>query len=279
MDGLDATLNYVLSRRCTGGGYCFFRQDNPDYFCIEEPNAFDTYYALSTLELLRGFSKDEMTQRFLLSKQDPDGAYPLLNYGYFILGGLGLLKTRPQYRPQKYLKDALDLCVRRGELGFLSLEKIHLIASLFKDFRLKVCDDQKRSLVRQVLSMKNKDGGFGKVVSSLDDTSMAMLALKDLDYLIDQGPVTAFVKRCEDPNYGFVDVPGTSLGCIENIHAGVVTADLIGRRPTFLKQAERAVRMCMNDNGGFSRAVGGGISNLENTYFAVHSLSILALGD
>lgn len=269
-------MEYILKRRCTRGGYCFYRMDTPDYFCIEEPNAFDTYYALSALSLLRGDTKDERTKKFLLRKQDPDGSYPNLNFAYFILGGLRLLKARPRYSPVQYLKDTLDLCIRRGDQGYLSLEKIDLIVSLFKDLRLKIGDDQRRALLRQVLSMKNKDGGFGKDVSNIEDTCFAMLTLKELACSLDGIPVEDFVKRCEDEHYGFVNVPGTSPGCIEHIHAGVVTSALIGHQPAFLTQAEQAVPRCMNDNGGFSRSLGGGISTLENTYYAVHSLSILA---
>ena len=124
--------------------------------------------------------------------------------------------------------------------------------------------------------MKNKDGGFGKDVSNLEDTSTAMLVLKELFYPKDKIDVLNFVKTCEDRNYGFVNVPGTSPSFLEHIHAGIVISALIGYRPSFLTQAGLAIHMCMNDNGGFSRGIGGGISNLENTYHAVHSLKILA---
>lgn len=37
-------LHYVMERKCEGGGFCFYR--------LEEPNCSDTYYALSILNFL-----------------------------------------------------------------------------------------------------------------------------------------------------------------------------------------------------------------------------------
>ena len=40
-------INYIKERECENGGYCFYRQ--------EEPNSSDTYYAIATQKLLNIF--------------------------------------------------------------------------------------------------------------------------------------------------------------------------------------------------------------------------------
>ena len=261
-------LEYITARRCKRGGYCFYR--------LEEPNAPDTYYALSTLSLLSMDLKDDQSKEYLRCMQDSDGSYPNLAFAFFTIRGLGILKGRPRYRPRQYIEEMLDLCIQRGVRGHMDLNDIHFIVSVFKCLRARIKDNKKQALVRLIDSMKNEDGGFGRNVSNLENTSTALLTLKDLSWAKDEVCVLNFVKMCEDRHYGFVNVPGTSPGYLEHIHAGIVTSALIGYRPSFLAQTKLAIHMCMNDNGGFSRSIGGGISTLENTYRAIHSLKILS---
>ena len=49
----ERTINYVTRCRCVEGGFCFYR--------LEEPNASDTYYALSILNLLGVDIEDDDT--------------------------------------------------------------------------------------------------------------------------------------------------------------------------------------------------------------------------
>ncbi|MBU4222877.1 MAG: hypothetical protein KKA10_14905 [Euryarchaeota archaeon] len=57
----EQAVNYVMERKCKEGGFCFYR--------MEEPNASDTYYALSILNLLANNFKDDNTAACLRNLQ------------------------------------------------------------------------------------------------------------------------------------------------------------------------------------------------------------------
>ena len=57
----ERTINYVTRCRCVEGGFCFYR--------LEEPNASDTYYALSILNLLGIDIEDDDTVFYLKNLQ------------------------------------------------------------------------------------------------------------------------------------------------------------------------------------------------------------------
>src|SRR5512144_1681376 len=44
---LERATEYVTSRQCRNGGFCYYR-----YADLEEPNLHDTYYAVAACELL-----------------------------------------------------------------------------------------------------------------------------------------------------------------------------------------------------------------------------------
>lgn len=44
---LEQAADYVTSRQCCNGGFCYYR-----YADLEEPNLHDTYYAVAACELL-----------------------------------------------------------------------------------------------------------------------------------------------------------------------------------------------------------------------------------
>lgn len=43
----EKVIYYVKERKCNGGGFCFYR--------LEEPNGSDTYYAIHSLSLFSIF--------------------------------------------------------------------------------------------------------------------------------------------------------------------------------------------------------------------------------
>ena len=45
---LDKAADYIASRQCRNGGFCYYR-----YADLEEPNLHDTYYAVAACRLLQ----------------------------------------------------------------------------------------------------------------------------------------------------------------------------------------------------------------------------------
>jgi hypothetical protein len=127
-----------------------------------------------------------------------------------------------------------------------------------------------------VLKFQNPDGGFGYGNSSLDETAKALEILQILGCDFDKAKIRNFVRCCETPQYGFTDVPGTSLSYIEHIHAGLQASRLISYKPKYLDACEVFISGCQRRNGGFSRAINDGIATIENTYFAANSLLLIS---
>jgi len=102
--------------------------------------------------------------------------------------------------------------------------------------------------------------------------------LRRLGYLLEGLGAESFIRRCETPVTGFADIPHTSLGYLEFVHAGVLASHRLACRPVYTKQCAAFVLNCQNRNGGFSRAMHGGIATMEYTWHAIHALHLLTAG-
>jgi hypothetical protein len=76
----EQAVNYVMDRKCKEGGFCFYR--------LEEPNASDTYYALSIMNLLDINFKDENTLAYLRSLQNNHGSYQSFYSAFYSVNSL-----------------------------------------------------------------------------------------------------------------------------------------------------------------------------------------------
>jgi len=189
-----------------------------------------------------------------------------------------LLNEKPISSPRAYILN---------NINFYNVNKLPVeVISIFKPlwylmdlcFRLKIeLDDKlKRDLINFVLTFRNDDNGFGNTNSTLIETFQALSILNWLDYEIDSLGVKSYIKRCESPVYGFVNVPNTAPSFIEHIHAGVMTSNLLDYKPHYISQCVKFIMGCQNNNGGFSRG-SIGISTLEYTYYAIESLANLSI--
>lgn len=92
----ELVVHYVMERKCKKGGFCFYR--------LEEPNASDTYYALSTLDLLSINFKDENMLVYLKSLQNDHGSYQIIYSAFYSIKSLLLLNEKPHCDPAQYIK-------------------------------------------------------------------------------------------------------------------------------------------------------------------------------
>lgn len=265
------TFYYVMDRRLAEGGFCFYR--------LKEPNASDTYYALSVLKILGFEPEDYNTTGYLLGLQDSDGSYESIPMTCYVLKSLLLLKKRPKKNPEKYISKKLDSALNSHGPGYSFMpvfSKLNYILEIYNLLGLEISSLKKDRLIEYILNYRRKDKGFGHNMSTLFETSQALQILSLLDYHhINDLEISDFVRTCEDPIFGFVGVPRTSLAFIEYLYAGCVASEILDKTPRYAEQSIKFIRACQKSNGGFSRSNSGGISTLEDTWYAINSILFL----
>jgi len=262
---------YVRDRRCCEGGYCFYR--------LEEPNSSDTYWALAILHRLGLWVQDEDTARYLQSFQRVDGGFESFQIAYFALKGLQLLNLAPLRDPAPYLMDQLHVydvhLVPAGEASIF--KHMYLFVDMCVSLGIPLGSSVRQQIAVFVLNQQAPDGGFGRNYGTLIETAQALAILQWLDNIPEEKPAFEFVSRCENPLFGFVNVPCTMPGYIEHIYWGLQACRLARGKPVYPETCLEVVMMSQNLTGGFSRTTYGGIANLENTFFAVESLDYLKI--
>ena len=265
-------VRYVLERRCRSGGFCFYK--------LEEPNGSDTWFALSILDLLHDGFRDESTVNYLRAMQHPDGSYDSIYSAFYSIKSLSLLGADPAEDPRPYILRNLGsyrFDARRLPAEVISLfKRTSFLVDLYETTGLDAGNDVHDNMIEFILRFRNEDSGFGYLRSTLHETSKALEMLQRLGYPLDGLGAESFIGRCETPVTGFTDIPHTSLGYLEYVHAGVLASHLLARRPHYTKQCAAFVLNCQSRNGGFSRTPHGGIATMENTWHAIHALTILS---
>lgn len=265
-------LRYVLERKCPSGGFCFYR--------LDEPNGSDTWHALSVLDILEVKFEDSATVAYLKGMQRPDGSYDSVYAACFAIKSLALLDAKPSLDPRPFMLRNLEryrFDAKRlpAEVIFLFNRTSYLV-DLCATLEIDADGSLRDNMVDFILGFQNEDGGFGYRFSSLLDTARALAMLKSLGRPIGELGTEGFIRLCEVPFCGFTDVPRTTLSYLEYVHAGILASFLVSRRPAYLESCAAFLRSCQSVNGGFSRTVQGGIATLENTWLAVHALTMLS---
>jgi len=267
-DFRSRVIRYVLERRCRSGGFCFYK--------LEEPNGSDTWFALSILHLLYYEFRDDATVNYLRAMQHPDGSYDGIYSAFYSIKSLSLLGVDPAEDPRPYISRNLGsyrFDARRLPAEVISLfKRTSFLVDLYETTGLDTGNDVHNSMIEFILRFRNEDGGFGHLRSTLHETSRALEMLRRLGYPLDGLGAESFIRHCETPVTGFTDIPHTSLGYLEFVHAGVFASHLLAYRPHYTKQCAAFVLNCQNRNGGFSRTPHGGIATMEDTWYAVHAL-------
>ena len=267
-------IRYVLERRCRSGGFCFYK--------LEEPNGSDTWFALSILDLLQYGFHDESTVSYLRALQHPDGYYDSIYSAFYSIKSLSLMGVDPEMDPRPCILRNLGnyrFDARRLPAEVISLfKRTSFLVDLYETTGIDAGNDVHDNMIEFILRFRNEDGGFGHLRSTLHETSKALEMLCRLGYPFDGLGAESFIRRCETPVTGFTDIPHTSLGYLEFVHAGVLASHLLACRPHYTKQCTEFVLNCQNRNGGFSRAMHGGIATMEYTWYAIHALHLLTAG-
>jgi len=265
-------VDYVEDRRCRGGGFCFYK--------LEEPNGSDTYFALSILNWLDAPAGNSKTVTYLQKMQHADGSYDSVFSAFYSLKGLRLLNAEPLNDPWPYILKHVRSDRIRADLlpaEVLSIfKRMTFLVELFRMFKREDDPALERTLVRYILDFRNEDFGFGHLQSTLSETAKALVMLRALSYPLENLKVDRFLMECEIPRYGFTEIPGTSLSFLEFIYGGLLAASILDYTLRYAGPCIDFIKDCQTRSGGFSRAMHGGIATLENTFYAVHGLKLLS---
>ena len=263
-------IQYITERRCPDGGFCFYR--------LNEPNAADTYYAVSSLALLGEPFHDDQTISYLLGLQREDGTYPTIYVGYYTLKCLGILGVRPVTVPDAWIEtiNPFSQGNERPPESSSYFETCYLYTDLCRTCGIPVSAPTRQRIIRDVTTHQLPDRGFGIKQSTLTETWHALAILSSLGFDGRQLGADRFLSQCEDAELGFRAVPGSKSSFLEHLYAGIKICSLLGYSPWVLPRCGEILLGLQTGNGGFVRSRYGGSATLEYTFLAVSGLQILS---
>ncbi len=259
----ERTCRYILERQCQSGGFCFYR--------LEEPNGADTFYALATLHMLGKTLASEVTRRFLEGTQRADGMYDNLYQAYYAIRGLAYLRSAPKQDPRPYLETQIHRFPVENATLETQLKRLDILTDLCTGLCIEIPSEKREAMIDFILSYYNGDRGFGDPASGLLTTAYAVASLARLSYPVASLETVRFLRACEHPVHGFLDVPDMAPSFLEHIMAGAIASQVLGYTPRYLEACLRFVIHCQSTNGGFARAPGG-LPTLQDTYRAISTL-------
>jgi hypothetical protein len=267
----ENAARYILERTCPGGGFCFYR--------LDEPNPQDTYFALATLDLLEIPYRAERTVRYLQAIQQTDGVYESLAQTFFVLLGLRYLDSQSLHDPTAGVERLTDWLLSSvsspGDTRSALFAELYQVTLLREAMNLDWREGQRQSIIRLLHAHHHRDGGFGVETSNLLETFHAAAVLRRISHPVALTDVEPFLRACEHPVFGFTGKPATSLFFLEYLHAGLALCNEIALLPTYGAACASFLYQCQTNSGGFART-NLAIATLENTCFAIHGIQILA---
>jgi hypothetical protein len=257
---------YVLSRQSPSGGFCVYHSE-----LLDEPNPFDTWHALGTLELLGvQVPHANACARFVAAQP----VEPQVHALYYRVRSLQALR-HPDPKDAE-VRDAVAGLVEHApapgtpssQLGG-SLQALRHTVWLKRQFG---CALRQAGIVEALLRLEHAGGGF-PVPPDLLTTQAACAVLHLCGHDI-PARTGEYVASLAVPGYGF-RLTGNSLSPnLDTTCAGVQCCAWMHRPVTHASDAQRFILACQDGRGGFARAPGA-LANLASTHLAIEGLSLL----
>ena len=265
--------DYLEERHLSDGGYFFAR--------VEPSSGLDTYLAVKTLNLLGAKIRRVNSIVSFWKNEKPNDLF-----GIFLavgtlreLGQPAKAFNKYSHRLSSHLKNedtlarlfsfsisanprlknfshAMDYISASGK----DLQDLFYLTVLSRDLKVKI---DREKIIAFVLSLQNKNGGFGhRNKSHLMTTYYALSILNALSY-------SAYDK---ERVYGYLSRQLRNFDYLEYLFFTVESLALLGRPLTEVDDIIQFIASCQRVNGGFSRDRAMGIPTIEDTYYAVKLL-------
>lgn len=261
-DVFQSAGRYILSRQTNRGGFCFYRAEH-----VEEPNLFDTYHAVKSLQLL-GVPIPHEEQLLGYLHDNAIVGNPALYYYAFALKALGRLSSMKEtvrftigsLRPPALANYGPDTVT-----GWLRSNRI--VLRLQHEFATM----KPHQTTLATLESLGKSGGYGKK-PNIEETADC-LYLRDLLGDPDSRPkVREFVDSLQLPSFGFTVTQDSVQTGVHVVYAGMWCCKMLRVPVRYHRDALEFAAACQSRGGGFSR-MPDSLPDIETTHRA---LSILA---
>ncbi|MDP7976662.1 MAG: prenyltransferase/squalene oxidase repeat-containing protein [TACK group archaeon] len=270
---MQLTVDYVKQRQLDNGGFFFAREAGT-------PSVEDTFYSIKILKALgQDVPRKEQVVRYLKGAQRQDGSFSSVEVARYVIEGLGELSD--SFVVERGFKNWL---LSSSSHGFwlkseseIALELFEAATSVIKMTGMLDDVDVDR-LRRDLAAFESEEGGYGIKRATLSGTYYAVRSLWNLGFDV-TGECHDFLSKCEIKGLGFSERPMTYPPVISDIYHGIWLARATGYGIASANSVRDFVLSFMNGNGGFRYFPEMGISNLENTYYAVESLKLLEVND
>lgn len=270
-----AVGRYVLGRRTSDGGYCFYR--TPEWG-VEEPNAPDTLAAVESLGLLGiDIPAARQTGDWLRGLQDDRGGFPTLTIGWAALRTLDVLTVEPTFAPDRWLRSRVEAFFgfdRPRDWRAAIKDALHL-CELMRLRHSTVRGSERDHVVGLIDRARAPDGGWAAPGTDLETTAFAvhLACLVDPHWDPDP-PLGRFLDRCEDEQLGLRLAPGTRTTSAGTLWGGLRLAQVLGRRLRHLPAVGQQLAMLQRPDGGLGERHRA-ISTLRATWLGLRAAHLL----
>jgi len=265
---------YIEDCRLSDGGYFFAK--------LEPSSGLETYLAVKALKLLGVKTKNTESIALFWKRNEAEGNLNNL-FSIFLAVGtykeLGL-KTRAFKKYRKYLADYSKQAISKGAfvywqnkrlsrkdfwsaMSYFStigkeLEGLFYLVSLNRDLKMRIINKEKTA--KLVLSLQNKNGGFGRGRESHLMASYHALSILNL---------LSFNLPTKERVYDYLMEKWSDCYFLEDLFYIIESLALINKPLPDISKIMQFVDSCQRGNSGFGRAPTMSITTIEDTYLAV----------
>jgi hypothetical protein len=267
-------VKYIEDCHLPDGGYFFAK--------VEPSSGLDTYLAVKTLRLLGVKTKNAKSVELFWKQREAEGNINDLFSIFLVVETfkeLGLsIKAFRKFK--NYLTDYYNRIIqqapfiyseneRLSKKGFWwamnyfsimgkELEDLFYLVTLSHDLGLKIMN--KKKIIKLIISLQNKNGGFGvSRESHLMTTYHALAILKLL----------SFDPPAKEKVFNYLMECWDNCNFLEDLYYIVENLTLLRKPLPKIRKIIRFVESCQRGNGGFGRAPMMSIPTIEDTYRAV----------